>query len=1509
MKKYYLLAVLLMLFGSHSVWGQIITETFDNEANNVTTFSEGGITFNITSQQSYFRVQGSYPNTGWSGTAKDNKYLDNSNYTSSSRGVEFTISAANDVAINLKSMWIYVSTSGLNLSPIGTLTITGKRSGAVVYTVSRSNPFNPSASTNNGFTLFDMATVGGQDNSNAVIDQFVITTDVGIGYLSVDAMKFQCAPVTVTETSQTNVSCYGGSNGTATVVPGPSGVLSYDWAPGTPAGDGTATVTGLTAGTWTCTITNACGNTAISTFIISGPAAALSAAPQQTNVNCYGNTTGSAGVTASVGTAPYTYLWNTGETVATIYNKPVGSYSVTITDSKGCTLAQSFTITQPAAALSATTGQINVACNGAATGGASITPSGGTAPYTYLWSNGQTTAVISNISSGNYSVTVTDANGCTVTKSFNISQPAAPLSAVTSQTNILCHGNNTGSAGVTVSGGTSDYTYLWTTGATTASIANVSAGNYSVTITDANSCTLTKSFVIAQPGAALSATTSQNNILCFGDRGSAGVTVSGGTSGYSYAWSPSGGNGATAGNLTPGNYSVIITDANGCTLTKNFIITAPSAALSAATTQTNILCYGTNTGAAGTSVSGGTAPYTYLWSSGQDTANITGLGSGNYSVTVTDANSCTITKSFAIIEPATPLSITPSYTYPSCYGDANGTATVLPAGGALPYTYLWSDGATTATIEGLTAGDYTVTVTDGNGCTAAETITVRQNPVFAFSEVYVNNAICRGSATGSIYIGATNGVNPVSYVWSNGSTSQSIYNLTAGTYSVIATDANGCTATRSMTITEPETLVSATFTQTNTSCNGAANGTVTITPTGGLEPYDYQIFPSGAYGNLSTITGLAAGDYTVLVRDAINCNTTIAFTITQPDLLDATIATTDSACGFMVMGTATATVTGGTPPYSYSWYPYEREGALADNLPGRDDYRVTITDANNCSITKYFIINNAPECGVTTVWNGSAWSNGVPVCESYAVVIEGDYNSAVHGEIYACSLTVNSGAVVVNTGNTFTVRNRLSVLGGSLTFESDAYLLQYDNTNNIGEITYKRNSSELYNLDYTMWSSPVSGSQTLKQFSPQTLDARFYVYNTALNAYSNYTSASGILGGMPDQVQFTIGKGYLIRMPDGWSETTPSVYNGVFHGVPNTGDLTIPLSTGGNRYNAVGNPYPSPLRLYSFLMDNRDNLDNGTAYFWRKRNGSSETTYTTVSLAGSVEGCGDCGPSEGGGEGGENSAYMFTIKPGQGFFIKAAATATTLSFNNYMRWDRDNGRFYRSTNETQSVPDSKYWLNITSDVHDFGQAAVAYIENTTLDLDYGYDGRLLNDGAIALYTIAQDTKLSIQARDVFNVDDEVALGYKAATAGNFTISLHRYTGVFNQEQDIYLVDRQEGVTRDIKNNDSYTFSTDAGTFSDRFKIVYRQEALGTDQHTTTAHNIVAYKSDNTIVLSSGAAVMKSVSVYDIHGRLLYNDNDVNATDAKVTGLALQQQMLIVEITTADGFTVSKKIIY
>ncbi|RYX77967.1 hypothetical protein EON76_07180, partial [bacterium] len=315
------------------------------------------------------------------------------------------------------------------------------------------------------------------------------------------------------------------------------------------------------------------------------------------------------------------------------------------------TKTQSFTITQPA--VLATTGtQTNVSCNGGSNGSATVTATGGTGNYTYLWApSGGTAATATGLAAGTYTVTVTDANGCTKTQIFTITQPAV-LATTGTQTNVSCNGGSNGSATVTATGGAGNYSYLWApSGGTAATATGLVAGVYTVTVTDANGCTKTQSFTITQP-ALLATTAAQTNVSCNGGaNGSATVTATGGAGNYSYLWAPRGGTAATATGLAAGTYTVTVTDANGCTKMQGFTITQP-AALAATTAQTNVSCNGGANGTATVNVSGGTGAYTYSWApSGGTAATATGLAAGTYTVTIKDANLCQTTQSFTITQP------------------------------------------------------------------------------------------------------------------------------------------------------------------------------------------------------------------------------------------------------------------------------------------------------------------------------------------------------------------------------------------------------------------------------------------------------------------------------------------------------------------------------------------------------------------------------------------------------------------------------------------------------------------------------------------------------------------------------------------------------------------------------------------------------------------------------------------------------------------------------------------
>jgi len=536
-------------------------------------------------------------------------------------------------------------------------------------------------------------------------------------------VKFNsCSTVLSVSATSTNLLCYGLCTGTATAnFANGTSPYSYSW--NTSPVQTTQIATGLCAGTYTVTVTDATLATATAVVTITQPAAALTSSVTSSGTTC-GNTNGTATVAASGGTTAYSYLWSpSGGTGSTANALAPGTYTVIVTDANGCKDTNTATIvTSNALSLSATsTPALCTALNGTAT----ATPSGGTPNYSYVWSpSGGTAATASNLAPGTYTVTLTDGSGCTATATATVGQSSGTLTASATATPALCTVLN-GTATATPSGGTPNYSYVWSPSGGTGATANgLAPGTYTVTISDASGCTITTTATVIQSSGTLTASATVTASICTSNNGTATATPSGGTAGYTYVWLPSGGTSTIASGLAPGTYTVTVTDVSGCTATASSIVTQSNGTLAATTAATPDLC-GANNGTATATVTGGTAAYTYLWSpSGGTNATATGLAGGTYTVTVTDASGCTQVQT--IVVPAIPGHNTISKSNVTIILN---DSTILTASGGGTYSWTPAIGLSCTTCSNPVAKPvetttYCVTVTDTNGCTSSACVTI-----------------------------------------------------------------------------------------------------------------------------------------------------------------------------------------------------------------------------------------------------------------------------------------------------------------------------------------------------------------------------------------------------------------------------------------------------------------------------------------------------------------------------------------------------------------------------------------------------------------------------------------------------------------------------------------------------------------------------------------------------------------------------------------------------------------
>lgn len=845
-----------------------------------------------------------------------------------------------------------------------------------------------------------------------------------------------------------NVSCFGGNNGTATANPsgGGGGPYTYMWSNGAT----TQTATNLTAGAYSVTVTNAAGGNGTGSANINQPSQVTAAIVNTTNVTCL-SPVGSATALGSGGTGNITYSWPNGSSNATA-NLPAGTHTVTVSDANGCTATASANIqanTTPPLSDAGPAGTIGC---GSPTTVLNGIGSAGT-DFTYLWTttngvivSGATTLNPTVSASGTYTLTVTNlSNGCTSSDNTTVSADfTAPTSNAGVDKTVTCSQPTTQLVGTQSSSG-SQFTYLWTTsngnivsGATTPTATVDQGGVYCLLVTNTvNGCTASDCATVtedqappvANAGSASPLTCSTTSVTLNGSASSSGsnfsylwtttasgniqsgatttmpvvtqpapytLTVTNSTNGctaaatvtvtanttppnadagpgmslncnnnavvlngsgssqggnFSYAWTgpgvQSGGNTPSPTVNTAGTYQILVTNTTtGCSATDSTTVTQTPALQASIPVKMDVTCNGNNNGSAGAAGTGGAGGYDFVWSNGDTTSTINGLAAGNYSVTITDLDGCSSSASVVIGQPAI-LSANASAVGESAVGANDGSATAAPTGGIPPYTYTWSNGSGNQTITGLAAGTYSVTVTDENGCASVQSVTVASFNCGGFAvSLSSTNPTCSGGSNGMVAVAAVGGSSPYNYLWSNGSTESSQTGLPAGSYTITATDGNGCEATGNITLTAPAALNLSIDQQENVACNGQANGSATIGAAGGTPGYTFA-WSNG--GTSASQNNLAAGNYTVTVTDQNACTAAIPIVISQPNLLTGNATATGETAVGANNGTASMSVAGGVAPYAYLWSNGSTDPTINGLVPG--EYCVTVTDANNCSVT------------------------------------------------------------------------------------------------------------------------------------------------------------------------------------------------------------------------------------------------------------------------------------------------------------------------------------------------------------------------------------------------------------------------------------------------------------------------------------------------------------------------------------------------------------------------------
>lgn len=835
-------------------------------------------------------------------------------------------------------------------------------------------------------------------------------------------------------------SCRGDCNGQIGLsVAGGNPPFSYQWT-GSPSTGSTAG--SLCAGNYPVKVTDAAGCTAIDTASLSQPDS-INIVISPVNSTCDGICNGSATIVISGGQSPYIIRWGNGSKTAAAGNLCAGTHWVEVEDGLHCIRRKSFTVSAPSP-IAANAVIYNSDC-GVNNGSIKLNPSGGTGPYSFLWFNNTKSDSVYGLnvnSTGPYTVATTDASGCTVTDSFIISSkngpqvnysvaheschgdcdgsismsvpspgtsysfvwipnPAGPSSSTISSTSGLCpgtyyagvkdnsvsnctsisvveikeapkisvnfdyiqpscNGSCDGSVIASISGGLPPYNIAWSNGPATAVNSGICGGSYTITITDASSCSISADAVLDDPPA-INISLSTSSLTCYDVcDGSITSMVSGGNAPYLYHWS-NGSTGPDNSSLCPGNYDVTVTDQNGCMATSGIAI-GNGVPISASFTSVLPAC-GLGNGSLTASPSGGNGmPYFFSWSNGDTVASATGLPAGIYNLIIRDNMGCETSLSAPLGNSGGPSLTDNSYPV-SCFGECDGAAKTIASGGNGPYSYRWYMPGMPVddSVSSLCGGLYYYSVSDSAACISFDSVVIEEAGKLIIQSAVVQPISCPGDSDGVLLASASGGISPYQFAWSNGDSAATADSLNQGIYIATVVDSAGCQATDTVPVNNPSSI-STSLSATATSCFGSCSGMIQASVSGGTPPYSYA-WDDPANQTSPIASGLCPGYTTLILTDAAGCSDSDSALVASPSGISAAPTPSNPTCHDGSNGSISLVISGGTPPYTVTWNN-GMTGPTASGLAA-GTYGVVIVDKLNCVFQNSYILNNPAPLNIT----------------------------------------------------------------------------------------------------------------------------------------------------------------------------------------------------------------------------------------------------------------------------------------------------------------------------------------------------------------------------------------------------------------------------------------------------------------------------------------------------------------------------------------------------------------